>query len=207
MSDHESVPLGQPIYRWSDMNDESEYWDYYVAAPDDQETLVQMWWGLGAVSLAAAVFVLTVMSSILLSPKARASSFNMYLVYLMVPDFFFSASCVFICWLSATAGHFRSSALCHYESFYVVFGIGGNAWVNVLIIKELHVSKMLVWKFAISLHETSGHASLLTLVTTASVHCRKCCVQETFGKGIVHPHGQGFDWKRLWYIYGSVLLV
>lgn len=133
------VPLGQPVLRYSDLNENSTRYDYLAAAPSDED-LVKMWISTGSVSAICAVSVAIVLTSIFLSKKARNLSFNIYLVGLMVPDFSLSFFCAMVCFMSAAVGHYYSPAMCRLQSWVTVFGITSNGWMAMLILKELHVS-------------------------------------------------------------------
>jgi hypothetical protein len=75
---------------------------------------------------------------ILSSRKARRNPFNIYLLYLMIPDFMFSLLCGITCTLNAVKGEYWSSWMCSFQQWYVVFGIGSNAWLNAIITQQLH---------------------------------------------------------------------
>mmetsp|Transcript_22992 Transcript_22992/g.47843 ORF Transcript_22992/g.47843 Transcript_22992/m.47843 type:complete len:290 (+) Transcript_22992:2772-3641(+) len=133
------VPLGRPVLRYSDLNDNSTRYDYLAAAPSDED-LVKMWIFTGIVSAICAMAVAFVLISVLLSKKARTLSFNIYLVGFMVPDFSLSFFCAMICFMSTAVGHYYSPAMCRLQSWVTVFGITSNGWMAMLILKELHVS-------------------------------------------------------------------
>ena len=75
LTNRDSIPLGQPVMRWADPDENSSRWDYMVAAPS-QSTLVDMWWGIGAVAVVSTISTFTVIMGILSSPNTRRSSFN-----------------------------------------------------------------------------------------------------------------------------------
>ena len=117
----DDVPLGQPVLRFSDLNENSTRYDYLAAAPDDDE-LVKMWIAIGTTSAVVAVWVGVIFSSVLCSKKARSLSFNLYLVFLMIPDFFMSFLCTIACFLAVSVGHWYSSGWCKFQSWFIVFG-------------------------------------------------------------------------------------
>lgn len=56
----------------------------------------------------------------------------------MIPDITFSLLCALTCLLNALNGSYYSHAMCNLQQFYVVFGIGANAWLNAIIAHQLH---------------------------------------------------------------------
>lgn len=137
LSGADDVPLGQPVLRFSDLNENSTRYDYLAAAPSDDD-LVKMWIAIGTTSVAVSVWVGIIFSGILCSHKARALTFNLYLLFLMVPDFLMSFLCAIACFLAVSAGHWYSPFMCHFQSWFIVFGIGGNSWMTVVILRQIH---------------------------------------------------------------------
>merc|ERR1711976_1090557 len=84
------------------------------------------------------LFSFFVCMSITVDEKVRSKPFNLYLIYLMIPDFTFSLLCAITCLLNALNGGFYSHAMCNFQQLYVVFGIGSNAWLNSIIAHQLH---------------------------------------------------------------------
>mmetsp|Transcript_31671 Transcript_31671/g.64435 ORF Transcript_31671/g.64435 Transcript_31671/m.64435 type:complete len:525 (+) Transcript_31671:325-1899(+) len=133
----DDVPLGQPVLRFSDLNENSTRYDYLAAAPSDDD-LVKMWIAIGTTSVVVSVWVGIIFSGIACSRKARALTFNLYLLFLMVPDFLMSFLCAIACFLAVSAGHWYSPFMCHFQSWFIVFGIGGNSWMTVVILRQIH---------------------------------------------------------------------
>jgi hypothetical protein len=75
----------------------------------------------------------------LLNKAARKSSFNIYLLFLMVPDIAYCLLCSITCALNASAGHYYSSSLCKFQSFYVVWAVASCAWMNAVVARQLHI--------------------------------------------------------------------
>ena len=132
-----NVPLGQPAIRQWELNDNSTRYDRLEAAPSDHDLFI-MWSLWVVISGLIGIFIGTVMLSILLDAKARKNPFNLYLFYLMVPDFIFSACCALTCLLNALEGSFWSVFMCQFQSFYLSFGVSANNWLNWVIAVELH---------------------------------------------------------------------
>lgn len=136
-SSSSSIFHGYPRIRWIDLNENSTRFDYMVAGPTENSTIISMWWGFGPLLILTIYVVGLVILSILRSPQARASSFNLYLVAVLLPDLIFALLCISICWTSALSGYMRPQ-LCQLESWMIVNGITANAWMNVAIIKQVH---------------------------------------------------------------------
>mmetsp|Transcript_2943 Transcript_2943/g.4985 ORF Transcript_2943/g.4985 Transcript_2943/m.4985 type:complete len:522 (-) Transcript_2943:87-1652(-) len=137
MTGADDVALGQPVLRFADLNDNSTRYDHLVAAPSDDD-LVKAWVAIGTTSVAVSVWVGIVLLSVLLSRNVRAKPFNWYLAFLMVPDFFMSFFCSIACFLAVAVGHWYSSSWCRFQSWFIVFGIGGNSWMTVIILYQIH---------------------------------------------------------------------
>jgi hypothetical protein len=137
--------LGHPVVRLSDLlkeNGGGTRWERLVAVPDDDDdtVLVRMWWMTGAICLFVAVFVSVVFIAILRSPLAMKFSFNVYLLALMIPDIVHTSQSALVWWLSAATGEYVSARMCMYQSWFTMFGLGGNSWINAIIAYELWVS-------------------------------------------------------------------
>lgn len=104
--------------------------------PADQLVLM---WTCWAVLFSIFTFIcLFVWLAITLSKKVRRSPFNLYLIYLMIPDWFYTINCAITCTLNVVAGHYYSQSMCYWQSFYIIWGIGGNAWLNAVICSQVH---------------------------------------------------------------------
>ena len=126
-----------PYLRDWELNANSTRYDKNLAAPDDEQ-LVKYWYGWAVLALTAGIFVLCVFLPLVTSRKARKQSFNVYLMYLMIPDFVFSICCGITCLLNAVNGSYYSHWMCNFQQWYCVWGIGANCWLNALITYQLH---------------------------------------------------------------------
>ena len=131
------VPLGQPTIREWELNSDSTRYDRLQAAPSDSD-LVIMWSLWSPISAIIGIFVLLVLLSIVSKRKIRSNPFNLYLVYLMIPDIIFSLGCAVTCTFNALHGAYSSVAMCQAQSFYLVLGVAGNSWLNLMIAREIH---------------------------------------------------------------------
>jgi hypothetical protein len=120
-----------------ELNENSTTLDIISAAPSD-EYLVHAWWSWAVVAILVGLASLIVGLGILTSRRARRNPFNMYLVYLAIPDFVFSFSCGITCLLNAINREYWSEWMCSFQNWYAVFGIGSNAWINACIMRELY---------------------------------------------------------------------
>lgn len=130
--------LGKSVLRITDLDSESTRWDVLVAIPN-KNTLVLLWWITGGITLFVAMFTTIVFISILRSKTAMRFSFNVYLLALMIPDIVHTSQSALVWFLSAGVGSFCSASLCRYQAWFVMFGLGGNSWVNAMIAWELLV--------------------------------------------------------------------
>lgn len=130
-------PLGVPALRIWDLNENSTRYDMVLAAPSD-ETLRIMWILFASFFFFFTAIMLVVFMAIITNKKVRANSFNLYLIFLMVPDIIFTTLCASNCaWLAANDG-FKYEWVCNFQSFYLMFGIAANAWLNGIIAYEVH---------------------------------------------------------------------
>mmetsp|Transcript_18534 Transcript_18534/g.45922 ORF Transcript_18534/g.45922 Transcript_18534/m.45922 type:complete len:451 (-) Transcript_18534:524-1876(-) len=126
-----------PPLRQDELNENSTRYEHLAAAPPDED-LVKYWYSWTFLALACGLFSLSVCLSIVLNKKVRQKPFNLYIIYLMIPDFVFSILCGITCLLNATNGAYYSHSMCNFQQFYVVFGIGANAWLNCVVAHQLH---------------------------------------------------------------------
>mmetsp|Transcript_30683 Transcript_30683/g.53028 ORF Transcript_30683/g.53028 Transcript_30683/m.53028 type:complete len:391 (+) Transcript_30683:1-1173(+) len=115
----------------------STRYDHLVAAPSDEQ-LVLIWSVWASIAFAVGILSFIVFLGILSSKRTCHQPFNLYLVYLMIPDFVFSLCCSVTCLLNAISGSYWSHWMCSFQQFYAVFGIGANAWLNGVVAYQLH---------------------------------------------------------------------
>jgi hypothetical protein len=137
MSTLRDVPLGQPRIRWWELDDTSPNYFKAVAAPSDDDLFI-MWSTSAAFLLIVWLIVATVFTGLALSKTARKNPFNLYLLFLMFPDFIYSFMCWVTCFMSAIKGEYWSPSMCRWQSIYMVFGTAANAWLNVATTREIH---------------------------------------------------------------------
>ena len=126
------------ILRTWELENNSTRYERLRAAPSD-DTLMAMWSVWVVMSASVAMFVGVVLAGILCKRRTRKNPFNLYLVYLMIPDILFSAGCAFSCLMNVLNGQYwGDETACFFQSFYLIFGFAGNAWLNMLIGQEVH---------------------------------------------------------------------
>ncbi|GAX26780.1 hypothetical protein FisN_9Lh045 [Fistulifera solaris] len=112
-------------------------YDHLVAAGPDSDRMLQ-WSVWVMVASGVAIFVASVLMSMLCNKRIRKSGFNLYLVFLMIPDFLFSFLCSVNCGLNVSAGSYISEAWCWFQTFYVTFSIGANSWLNSIVAYHIY---------------------------------------------------------------------
>jgi hypothetical protein len=146
-----------PIRRW-ELNENSTHYDYMIAAPADSE-LVQFWTGWSVIMLVTGVFITVLLIPIVSTAKVRKNPFNVYLIFLMIPDVLVAWICGFTCLSNAIAGHFTSSFMCYFQSFYMIAAIGTNSWLNVCVTRQLYI--MLNAARLFQRHELPSHRQVI----------------------------------------------
>jgi energy-converting hydrogenase Eha subunit A len=138
MSVEEDWFKGKPRVRVWELDKNSTTLDIISAAPSDA-FLIQVWWTWAPLAILVGLFSLILGLSIVTSRKARRHSFNLYLVFMAIPDFVFSLCCGITCLLNALNEEYWSGWMCNFQNWYCVFGIGSNAWINACVTRELHL--------------------------------------------------------------------
>ena len=105
-------------------------------SPQTQQVIWITWSALaGVVGILTLIFFLSILSS----PKAHGRSFNVYVLFITFPDMFFSIACSVTCGLNAAAGRYYSERGCSFQTFYTIFAFAGNAWLNAVICRQVHI--------------------------------------------------------------------
>ena len=110
-------------FRDSELNANNTRYDNYVAGGSDRERYIQ-WTVYSSIALSGTAFCLLVFVSILRKPSVRRKPFNLYLVFLIIPDLVFSFFCGVNCAVNAARGDYASEGWCRFQVFYCVWGIG-----------------------------------------------------------------------------------
>jgi len=125
-----------PLRTW-ELNESHDRFDYKQAWPSNS-TLHLQFSLLAAVNAIVAVACLVLILSILRYRKVRKNPFNLYILFVTLPDFWSSALCLLTCAMSAANHGYYSEAMCGFQSFYLVFGFTANCWMNAVIVYEVH---------------------------------------------------------------------
>ncbi|CAB9507781.1 expressed unknown protein [Seminavis robusta] len=97
-----------------------------------------MWlgWSIGFSVLSTVNLV--VFLAILLHKKTRRNAFNQYLMALMIPDIIMTNFCAWQCTALSHYQGYRYTSMCLFQSFYIIWSVGANLWVNAVIALEVH---------------------------------------------------------------------
>lgn len=123
-----------PRLRVDELNENSTRYDQMAAAPPD-ETLVYYWYTWTAVAFSVGLYSFLLFVSILINREVRRRPFNLYLLYLLIPDFVFSLSCGLTCLLNGLNGSYYGKWICNVQQWYSV----GSAWINAIFAYQIHV--------------------------------------------------------------------
>lgn len=129
--------LIEPPLRTWELNETSSRYDRSFAAPS-QETLRIMWYIWAVVFFVFSMVILIVFQAMIRSKKVRRKPFNLYLIFLIFPDFLFAFLCSFTCLYLALNLGYEYPIICKIQSFYATFGLGANSWLNAVIGFEVH---------------------------------------------------------------------
>jgi hypothetical protein len=115
----------------------STRYDRARAAPSD-EAMRNAWTVWSVAFFLFAAFNIFVFAGIVSSRKTRRRPFNLYLLYLMLPDIIYTLFCAIQCATLVANTGFATPSDCHWQSFYLVFGLTANSWLNGVIANELY---------------------------------------------------------------------
>lgn len=119
-------------------------YDFFALKPPEDD-LQEMWLVWSVVTALVAFFCFVVLLGIVSAKHVRSNSFNVFLIFLILPDAFFSANCAITCSLNYVRGDFYSRTMCEWQSWYVIFDFTTNAWLNAAVARQMH--KLLVHTF------------------------------------------------------------
>jgi hypothetical protein len=124
------------IYEWQ-LNENSTRYDAVRAWPTSDALSIKFSI-LATITAIVLVSSLLLIASILREAEIRRNSFNLYLLFIAVPDFIASFSCFLTCVMSAPKAEYYSEAMCGYQAFYLTFAFAANAWLNGVIMYQVH---------------------------------------------------------------------
>ena len=133
------VPLNVPPFEWTD---DLTYFDSMMGALSRPERK-GMFLGIALLDGMNAIFLSTVVASILVNVKARRYPFNCFLLYSMTVDTIHALFSSITSMMSVAEGTISSVGMCKVQSVSIVFGVTANSWVNALV--AIEVFKMLYY--------------------------------------------------------------
>lgn len=144
------------LHVW-DLTSSSTRYEHSVALPSSST----IWTGMtvyATISVVVSTVLFIQLLSIWTNATVRSKAFNLYLMFLVLPDFIFSGACGITCAWNAVATTIRSQSLCEWQSSYTVFGFAGSAWMNAVIARQLHV--MIRYSYGRPIHSPHGAPSV-----------------------------------------------
>jgi hypothetical protein len=124
------------IYAW-ELNENSTRYDSSRAWPTSDGLRIKFS-VLATINAIVAAASLLLIVSILRKAEIRRNSFNLYLLFIAIPDFIGSFSCFLTCAMSAPKAEYYSEAMCGYQASYLTFAFTSNAWLNAVIMYQVH---------------------------------------------------------------------
>ena len=124
------------LYEWN-VNETHTRYDYPRAWPSHTKLHVEFA-VLATINAVTATFVFLLIIAILRSRRVRKGPFNLYLLFIAIPDFMVSFLCFFTCALSAPQREYFSEWMCGFQSFYLNWSFISNAWLNGMIVYQIH---------------------------------------------------------------------
>lgn len=120
----------------SELNENSTRYDYIVAYPSDSSARPKVWISWTIVTAIVNIACLILILGISTSRRARSRSFNLYIVFLTLPDLVFSGLCMYTCLSNYIRGEYSAQdnpINCKFQAWYCVFGWTANMWMNAVI--------------------------------------------------------------------------
>lgn len=123
-----------------DHTSDKDLYEQTVYSTEDSPShrlLVKLWISWAVLDGIFGLFSFVVWLAIARSKRARSSPFNMYLLLLMLPDWFYNFNFCISSTMNAINGAYYGFKMCMWQSWYSVWGIGANAWLNALMAWEI----------------------------------------------------------------------
>lgn len=108
-----------------------------LSAPSN-DTMHTIWSTWSTLFFLFGSFNTVILLGVLSSRQVRKKPFNLYLIFLMIPDILMTIFCAIQCALLASNGGYRNQLECYLQSVYLIFGVTANAWLNLVIIGEIY---------------------------------------------------------------------
>ena len=124
------------LHEWA-LNATHDRYDYPKAWPSSGRLRVEFSI-LAAINALTASFVFLLIVALLRSKRVRSIVFNLYLLFIAIPDFLVSFLCFLTCAMSAPQSKFYSEWMCGFQSFYLNWAFISNAWLNGVVVFQIH---------------------------------------------------------------------
>ncbi|CAB9526159.1 expressed unknown protein [Seminavis robusta] len=125
-----------PLRQW-EIDESHDRFQWKLAWPSDHNLHIQFAI-LATINAVVAVACLILILSLLRYRKVRRNPFNLYILFIAIPDFMTSFLCFLTCTFSAAKGHYYSEWMCSFQTFYLAFGFTANCWMNAVIVYEVY---------------------------------------------------------------------
>jgi hypothetical protein len=134
--------IHEPALEEWELDSSSSRYDYPKAWPSRKQLHIEFSILSTVNAVTATAVGLLIIALVRYQRRARAqgtnSSFNTYLLFIAMPDFMVSFLCCLTCALSAPQNEFYAEWLCGFQSFYLNWAFISNAWLNGVIVYQIH---------------------------------------------------------------------
>jgi len=131
---YDDVPLNEPPFLYVK---DLEYWDSRMGALN-VSVRRNIWLAYTIIRAVSTLIIGIIFMAMVLNKKIRRKPYNLFLIYLMIPDLVYNIPGGVVYFMNFIAGAHISVTACKIESFCTVFGFSGNCWINTLIALELY---------------------------------------------------------------------
>mmetsp|Transcript_18138 Transcript_18138/g.49498 ORF Transcript_18138/g.49498 Transcript_18138/m.49498 type:complete len:547 (-) Transcript_18138:67-1707(-) len=131
--------LDDPRLFRSNVTDSSELsrFDYPRVSSEPEDLHIQFAI-LGSINVVVALFTGLLCLAILKSKRLRQKPFDLYLLFIALPDFVSGFCCMLTCLMSARGREYVGERMCGFQSFYLNATVSANTWMNAVIVYEIH---------------------------------------------------------------------
>jgi hypothetical protein len=134
--------IHSPVVEEWEIDSSSSRYNYPKVWPSRRQLHIEFSILASVNALTATAVFLLIIALVRYQRRARAngtnSSFNTYLLFIAMPDFLVSFLCCITCALSAPRDAFYSEWMCGFQSFYLNWAFISNAWLNGVIVYQIH---------------------------------------------------------------------
>jgi hypothetical protein len=134
--------IHSPVVEEWEIDSSSSRYEYPKVWPSQHQLHIEFSILASVNAVTATAVGLLIIALVRYQRRARAngtnSSFNTYLLFIAMPDFLVSFLCCITCALSAPRDAFYSEWMCGFQSFYLNWAFISNAWLNGVIVYQIH---------------------------------------------------------------------